>query len=173
MIFSEVRTRGPGLANDEMIELYNPGTVDVTLTSAWVVEWRSETVVSYGERFTGSGQVIPPGRHFLIVGSMWSSLVFGDAQMSSGISDEGSLVLRHNAIVVDAVCFNCGTSSFTTHTCEGSIIPKVNCAANVDTSFERRPGGALGNCLDTQDNAFDFVAITPSLPQNLTSLPTP
>jgi uncharacterized protein (TIGR03118 family) len=40
-------------------------------------------------------------------------------------------------------------------------------------SYERKPGGTLGNTQDTGNNATDFQLITPSNPQNLASALTP
>jgi len=175
LLFSEIRTRGPGSASNEIIELYNPGNADVTLSSAWVIEWRPEGSTSYGvpPKFTGSGQVVPPGRHFLIGGSAYVGPPTADFTLAVGISDDGSLVLKNGAAVVDAVCFGCGADVFTDHICEGTMAVKMGCSSNIDKSIERKPGAALGNCVDTQDNGLDFAEITPSIPENLASPSVP
>jgi hypothetical protein len=49
----------------------------------------------------------------------------------------------------------------------------MGCTNDVDASIERKPGGNLGNCIDTDDNSVDFAAIAPSLPQNLASPAVP
>jgi hypothetical protein len=170
LILSEVKWRGTGGAQDDFVELYNPGNASVTLTSAWTIESRSETAGSYTIRFTGANQVIPPHEHFLIVGSTPSFT--GDASLSSGITDEASVVLKNGASVVDAVCWNCGTNSFTDHVCQGAPVTVTNCASASDRSIERKPGGTLGNCSDT-NSPDDWQLITPSIPQNLSSPPTP
>jgi len=46
-------------------------------------------------------------------------------------------------------------------------------ASPSDTSLQRKMGGASGSCVDTGDSAADFLATTPSAPQNLASAPTP
>jgi hypothetical protein len=109
----------------------------------------------------------------LIVGSMYAGSVAGDATLASGITDEASVVVKNGGAVVDAVCFNCGGSTFSTHVCEGSLATKVGCDNNVDKSVERKPGGLMGNCIDTQNNASDLAEVSPSNPQNLSSPPTP
>jgi hypothetical protein len=171
LIFSEIRTRGLAGGADEFLELYNPGTADVTFSTAWTIESRSETAASYNVRYTGEGQVVPPGRHLLIAGTAYVGTK--DGTLASGVTDEASVVVKNNGAVVDAVCFNCGANNFTTHTCEGVPAVKVGCDNNVDKSIERKPGGAQGNCIDTADNASDFDELAPSAPQHLGSPATP
>ncbi len=180
LILSEVKTRGiPGVA-DEFVELFNPGTSAVTFANTWTVESRSEASGSYTVRYTGAGQVVPPGGHLLIVGTGYSGATAADAALASGITDEASVIVKNNGTVVDAVCFTCGADLFdldgmapADHVCEGARVTKMGCATNADKSIERKPGAALGNCIDTQVNGNDFVEITPSLPQNLMSPLTP
>lgn len=173
LLISEFRTRGPGAGNDEFVELYNPGTVAVTLTSSWILQNRSSTAGSYGTRFTGSGEVVQPGHHFLIGGSSYAGGAAADAALTTGIADEGSLVLKNGATTVDAVCFRCGSADLTGYTCEGGIAMKTGCTNNVDKSLERKPGSTQGNCIDTQDNLSDFAEITPSNPEDLASPAVP
>lgn len=173
LLISEIRTRGPGAGNDDFVELYNPGSSDVTLTSAWVVESRSDMAGSYSVRFTGAGQVVPSHEHFLLGGSAYVGPPAADAPLNSGISDEGSLVLKNGSVVIDAVCFTCGADTFVGYTCEGGFAMKTGCTNSVDKSIERKPGAAQGNCVDTQDNSQDFAEITPSIPQSLASAPVP
>jgi hypothetical protein len=170
LILSEVKWRGTASAQDDFVELYNPGNAAVTLTSAWTIESRSETAGTYTVRFTGAGQVVPPHEHFLVVGSAPTAV--GDALLVSGITDETSVVLKNGAAVVDAVCWNCGTNSFTDHICQGAPVTVTGCGNATDRSIERKPGGVLGNCSDT-NSPDDWQLITPSFPQNLSSPPTP
>jgi hypothetical protein len=169
-VISEVKTRAANAA-DEFIELYNPTSASITLTSAFTIESRSEVAGSYTLRFTGSNQVIPPNHHFLIAGTAFVGTK--DADLASGITDELSLVLKNGASIVDAACFNCGMNSFTTHTCEGMIFTGTGCTGSTDKSFERKPGNTQGNCIDSDDNSADFQQISPSLPQSLASGPVP
>lgn len=175
VIISEVRTRGLGAGNDEMIELFNPGTSPITLGSAWVVQWRPQGGASYTTKFTGANQVVPAGGHLLITGTAYAGPPASDVQiLSSGISDAGSLIVKNGTTTVDAVCFRCSAGdSFTGLECEGTPIMKTTCSNNVDKSIERKPGGTMGNCIDTSDTASDFAEISPSKPQNLASPPTP
>lgn len=173
LLISELRTRGPTGAADDFVELYNAGSVPVTFDSGWTLESRSEGAPSYTVRYTGAGQVIAPRQHLLLVGSTYSGAAAGDALLASGFADESSVVVRSNGVVIDALCMSCGANNFTTHTCEGTVVPLSGCANNVDRSVERLPGGALGNCVDTNDNAADFNELTPANPQNLASPAVP
>ncbi|APR79490.1 Metal dependent amidohydrolase [Minicystis rosea] len=82
----------------------------------------------------------------------------------------------HSGTTVDAFCYGdtaatqaafIGDSSYS---CEGQPASNPN---GGDTSMERKPGGAGGNCVDTNDNASDFATAMPSTPQNAASAPTP
>jgi hypothetical protein len=44
---------------------------------------------------------------------------------------------------------------------------------DTDASIVRLPGGAAGNCTDTGNNAVDFIAESPSTPEDSASPPTP
>jgi len=172
-LISEVRARGLGGANDEFVELFNPGTSSLVLSSTWTISSRSDSAGSYTVRYTGAGQTVPAGGHILIGGSAYAGSVAADATLASGITDAASVVVKDGTTVVDAVCFHCGADPFTTHTCEGMPAVKVGCASNTDKSVERKPGGLTGNCIDTQNNSADFAEVSPSNPQNLASTPTP
>ncbi len=51
---------------------------------------------------------------------------------------------------------------------EGSpLLPMAS--SSLDRSYERNPGGAFGNCYDSDNNLADFVVIVSSNPQNLSS----
>ena len=175
LIISEVRARGTGGGNDDFVELFNPGSSPVTVSSNWTVQARSDVAGSYGVRFTGSGQVVPPGGHLLIGGMAYAGAVAEDATLSSGIGDYSSVIVRNGTTTVDAVCFSCGFTFGAGYECEGASFDKgivANCTNNLAVSLERLPGGALGNCIDTQNNSADFVS-APSSPQNLNSPLTP
>jgi hypothetical protein len=67
VLISEVAAAGPAGADDEFIELYNPGTVDVALTG-WSVQSRGPSAASWSSinTFTGPGLVIRAHGFFLI-----------------------------------------------------------------------------------------------------------
>lgn len=182
LLLSEVRPRGPAQGNDDFVELYNPGSTSVTLTSEWVIASRnaegSPPPSNYTARFTGSGQVIGARQHFLVVGSAYSGSVAGDAELASGITDKVSVILTRDSVVMDAVCIWFGTTEppFETatpaYTCEGDPVLNPGGSTSNDKSVERKPGGVDGNCIDTGSSVDDWQQIIPSNPQNLSSPPT-
>ncbi|HVY47846.1 MAG TPA: lamin tail domain-containing protein [Minicystis sp.] len=171
VVFSEIRSRGPAGSGDEFVELYNPTPAAVALDASWHIDGRSDTAGSYTTRWTGAaGKTIAAHGHFLIGGSSYAGTV--DGTMTS-ITDATSLKLVQSGATVDAVCYAYSATTAGhfggTYTCEGTVIPfnphDNSSATNTDASIERRPGGAAGNCIDTDDNAADFQAIMPSTPE--------
>jgi hypothetical protein len=187
LMISEIRSRGTTAtmtAVDEFIELYNPTAADVVLDSSWTLEARSTTSGSYGVRWTGTGKTIPSHGHFLIANTGYAQLpAKDDASVTSGITDASSVVLKKTAAVIDAVCYGFSAATKATlggvgYLCEGmpaDNLPHNNTpgVGDADVSIQRLPGGALGNCIDTGDNAVDFFTTTPAAPQSSTSAKTP
>jgi hypothetical protein len=191
VLISEARTRGAGGSLDELVELYNPGKIAVTLDSAWTLSVRSAVGACATDaasvKFTGAGQTLPPHGHLLIVGSAYAQSPAGDTTLvNGGIADAGSLALYRGAVLVDALCYAYDGATQTSlascavpYVCNGSPasnLPHDNTlspAGNVDASLERKPGGAQGNQIDTGDNLADFKSSKPARPQNLASSPAP
>ena len=182
LMLSEVRTRGADGGNDEFMEIYNPTEVAVMIDAAWTLEIRSSSAPSYQVRWTGPAVAVtlPSHGHYLItnlegMAGGYTPPPAGNGALTIGTVDAASVVLKQNGTTVDAVCFYTSVDNlaeFTpAHVCEGNLIMRG--IANVDTSIERLPGGALGNCMDTGDSASDWKITTPSTPQNLASVTTP
>src|SRR5262249_8885020 len=125
--------------------------------------------------------------HFLVTNAAVSGYdgpVPGDATYAVGIPDASSVVLKHGAAVVDALCFYYDASTLgaltgcsVPYTCEGmpvSNLPHNNTSmGNSDVTLDRKPGLAAGNGQDTDVNANDFASDFLANPQNLASSPTP
>ncbi len=185
LLISQVQTRGDGAAADEFVELYNATSIAVTFDSTWTLTARSSTSSTYVARFVGAGQVIPAHGHILIVGSDYNAATAADGTLLVGITDASSVLLLHNGSVVDALCFYYDAATLAlystdlTYICEGtpvSNLPHNNTASgssNTDASLERKPGGALGNTQDSDNNAFDFSSGVVPDPHNLASPATP
>jgi hypothetical protein len=182
VLISEVRSRGLGGGSDEFIELYNPSTDPVTLDASWTLDARSDTATAYSARWKGTGKIIPGHGHFLIAGSAYAQQPAADESLLTGVTDATALRLSRAGSVVDALCYGFDATTLkvfsgdATYACEG--MPAMNAhdnttGTNVDESIERKPGGAAGNSQDTNDNASDFAALTPSSPQSWASAPTP
>lgn len=188
LLISQIQTRGTAGGNDEFIEIYNPGGAPVVFDSTWTVWARSAVGICTGnseaQRFAGGGQTIPAHRHILFTNSAgYDGAVAGDGTYMTGFTDAGSVVLKHNNAVADAVCFQYDaatlaslTTCATPYTCEGvpALNPHNNTGStNNDASLERLPGGAGGNAKDTGDTLTDFVTNNTASPRNLLSAPTP
>lgn len=180
LVISELRARGPGAGTDDFIEIYNPLNIDVVtpLSSAAAplqIVSRSDAAGTYTVKHTFNGETIGAHRHFLLAGSGYTGSATPDVQAGAGlITDKVSVALRRGAFDVDAVCIYFSVDPFdATYSCEFAPFVYSNGSANIDRSFERLPGGALGNGTDTNNNTVDFVAVQPSNPQNLASPATP
>lgn len=149
----------------------------MTLDTNWKLEGRAAGGASYTTRWTGGGGIIPAWGHFLITGTAYGQTPAFNETLTSGITDASAVRLVHLGTTIDTVCYYYGALSFdSTYACEGTAVlnPHNNAAStDVDKSIERKPGGAGGNCTDTNDNASDFITQAPATPQNASSPPTP
>gem|GEM_PF-454780 len=166
VVISEFRTRGPGGANDEFIEIFNPTATD-KLISNWEIRWSNN---SYGNgiiyTFPDPTQ-LQPGQHFLVANNSisygYSETVEPDGTYTTGLSDSGGIALTlPDETPVDQVGMSAGSIYV-----EGTILSPIT--GNVEQSYERGPGGSSGNCTDTDNNATDFHLVAPANPQNFYS----
>jgi len=167
VVISEFRTRGPNGASDEFIELYNRTNEAVDI-SGWKIKGSSNSGTVANRVVIPANALLPPYRHYLATHTTgYSGQIAGDQTYSSGLVNDGGIALTlPNDIVVDRVGLSVG-SAFV----EGMHLAPLPSDAN--QSLERKPGGLDGNATDTDNNFSDFSLVTPSDPQNLSSLPTP
>ncbi len=169
VVISEFRTRGPGGANDEFVELYNLTGSPINV-GGWKIN-RSNGSGTINTQITiTAGTLIPAFGHFLATNSAaggYSGSVPGNQTYGTGITDDGGIaILDGSNAVMDQVGMSAGSAYK-----EGTVLSQLT--TNVNRSHERRPGGASGSAQDTDNNGSDFQLITPSDPQNLSSPPTP
>ncbi|HJX90774.1 MAG TPA: lamin tail domain-containing protein, partial [Pyrinomonadaceae bacterium] len=167
VVISEFRTRGPNGASDEFIEIYNKSDSAVNLSGLKIRG--SSNAGTITTRLTITSNTFIPGRgHFLAVNSTgYSGSVPGEQSFTSGIANDGGVALTMaDDTIIDQVGLSVG-SAFK----EGTNLPPLTTDSN--QSYERKPGGASGSTLDTQNNLSDFQLLTSSDPQNTMSPPTP
>jgi uncharacterized repeat protein (TIGR01451 family) len=166
LLISEFRTRGSAGASDEFVEIYNPTTSTLSIGKLRIRA--SNSVGTISDRVTiTAGTTLGPGCHYLLAngsGSGYSGSIPVDQTYGTGISDDGGVAITgsNGATIIDAVGMSSG-SSFK----EGAPLSPLS--GTSDQSYERKPGGRLGNGLDMNNNAGDFALTTPGNPQNAAS----
>ena len=97
LLISELRLRGPGGANDEFVEIYNPSILDFTVTTVDGSAGYSLVASDLTARFTiPNGTVIPARGHYLAVNSVGYSLsgnATGDITYTTDIADNAGIAL--------------------------------------------------------------------------------
>lgn len=167
VLISEFRTRGPGGASDEFVEIYNPTAFPVVIGDLKIRA--STSTGTPGDRVTiSSSTILEPGCHYLFAnntaGTGYSGATQPDQTYTTAIADNGGIAItRSDNTVIDAVGLNV-TSAFQ----EGAVLNPM--AGSANQSYERKPGGASGNGVDTNNNANDLVLnASTSNPQNSAS----
>ncbi len=160
-VISEFRSRGPLGADDEFVEIYNPGRATVNISS-----WTIRASSSCGTDITilatmPANTLLKPGQHYL-VGSAGGSVTDVDRTFTAGIEDDGGVGLFNFSGTVQDMAGMCATTTYR----EGHFLQPL-LAANEDLNqgYERKPVGAT-SCYDTNDNQPDFALIHPVDPQN-------
>lgn len=186
IVISEFRTRGPGGASDEFVELANLTDVPVTISTAdrsggWTLfAPRNFNGLAGGVRLSliPEGTVIPARGHFLLSSRSGytlaaypagadaeghSTTAFPDSVLITDIADNTGVALFRSAFDLsrssrlDAVGFR-DNALATPGYREGVGIEPVM-PQDVEHSYVRRVTG--GRIQDTDDNAHDFVLVSP------------
>jgi uncharacterized protein (TIGR03437 family) len=163
LLISEFRTRGPNGAADEFVEIYNPTTSALAIGGLKIRASNSSGTIS--DRITvTTGTTLGPGCHYLQANIGYSGSVPADQTYGTGIADDGGIAITgsNGTRIIDAVGISSG-SAFK----EGTTLAPITVSS--DRSYERKPGGAFGNGIDTNDNGSDFSLTTSSDPQNASS----
>ena len=167
ILISEFRTRGPLGGNDEFVEIWNGSNVAVNI-GGYRLNGSNNAGTITTRATVPSGTVLNPGCYYLftnssVSGGPYSGATPGDQTYTTGFTDDGGLAILEplpSIVIVDAAGMSAGSAYK-----EGTILTPT--PLNNNQSYERKPGGAGGNNVDTDDNAndFNFNAAT-SNPQN-------
>ena len=171
IVISEFRVRGPNGGNDEFVELYNLSSAPVAI-GGWKIRGSNSSGTISDRAMITAGTMLSPGCHYLLTNSStsagpYSGSVAGNQTYTLGITDDGGIaVTLPDNTVVDQVGMSSG-SAFK----EGTPLASLGAtsASNLNRGYERKPGGASGSGTDTDNNATDFMLISPSDPQNSSS----
>ncbi len=166
LLVSEVVTGGAS-ASDEFAELANAGSEPVDLTGFELVYATSSGGTVTRKAAWTVPTILGPGRHLLLANAAGIYVGIADITYSGGFAATGGAVALRpiGGAAIDAVGWGDATSAFV----EGVAAP----APASGSSIERLPGGALGNGVDSNDNAADFAVRTVPTPQNLAAGPAP
>lgn len=165
IVISEFRTGGLGGGNDEFVELYNPTSTPIDIGN-WEIHGSNNAGGGTGTpRATIlGGTILQPGQYYLIANTGYPGPILPDLTYGTGITNDGGIALTlADNTVVDAVGMSAGSAYS-----EGAILAPL--AGNADEGYERKLGGASGNCLDNNNNSTDFSFIAPSNPQNFSTI---
>ena len=165
LVISEFRSRGPNGVDDEFVELYNPTGAAVNI-NGWFIKRSTSCGSSPISRYTLvtipndplNPVILQPGQHYLAASSTHSSIIITrpDQIFQPTIADNGGVALVDAAgTIIDQVGMCTENQSYF----EGS--PLTELSGISDQSYERKPGGEI-SCYDTNDNAVDFMLLSPS-----------
>ena len=166
LVVAEVVTGGAS-ASDEFVEVANAGVTPADLMGLEIAYATSSGATVTKKAAWTASLVLSPGQHLLLANSGGVFAPSADAVYSGGLAATGgAIVLRvTGGAAVDSVGWGDATNSFV----EGGAAP----APAAGQSIERRPGGVLGNTVDTNSNGSDFVVNAAPIAQNLASGPVP
>ena len=181
LIISEFRLRGPAGVRDEFIELYNPSSSPLTVTTTdgsdgWAVAFSTNGTAVTTLAAIPNGTTIPPFGHYLVVNNVAAAGIApfslnaypntevrpsdGDAMYTPDLADNGGVAIFRTAnpanfstmTRMDSAGFaGIATGLFK----EGVGIPNISGTPTGQISFARRQSS--GSPQDTQDNAADFL----------------
>lgn len=166
LLLAEVVTGGAS-ASDEYVEITNASEQPIDL-AGYELAYVTSSGGTVTRKAAWSGPlVLDAGQHLLVANALGRFAAAADATYAGGLAATGgALVLRPiGGAPVDAVGWGDATNAFV----EGSPAS----APAPGQSIERRPGGAAGNGLDTNDNAADWFVQTDPIPQNLAAPAAP
>ncbi|MDB5971595.1 MAG: choice-of-anchor protein [Hydrocarboniphaga sp.] len=173
VVISEFRTRGPGGASDEFVELHNVGASSVDISGWKLNGCQSGTPGTESTRVTiASGVSLPAGGRYLLANSAsaYSAGVPGDQTYGTGISDFTSTAYAGLALRDAANGLQDGVGAPLSPCREGSAGIVTSATTPTDQLSRHR---LAGESQDSGDNAADFGPDAAATPTALGSTPPP
>jgi len=172
LVISEVQI-GAASAGEEFIEIFNPTDAAIDLSALPLkMHIRNSTGTDVNKSLTFISTIIPSRGWFLIGSNSYGGLSFDATYSSSSsalVSNGGvyiSTSASQNVGVIDMV----GWGAHPIEGCEGTACPNIPASQ----SIARKPGGSLGNGIDSDDNVSDFLAPSAATtPRNSRDTPLP
>ncbi|RKI33961.1 DUF4215 domain-containing protein [Corallococcus sp. AB004] len=186
VVISELAPGGPGGADDEFVELYNPTNAEVDI-SGWRLQYmKATTGTAYSGNFEiPAGSKIAAHGFFLVTNAKYVGSVTGNASWGSSFSmaaagghiriGPSTLATGASETAVDKVGYGTadqaeGKSSVPGTIANGGSVERKARASSTSTTMGAGGDDELaGNGQDTDDNAADFVQRTARQPQNASS----
>jgi hypothetical protein len=162
LVISEFRSRGPNGSDDEFVELFNPSGGAVNI-GGWAVRRSAGCgTTTYTLATIPTGTILQPGQFYLLASNSGSSLTNADQTFSPALADDGGVALTSSGGTAIDQAGLCATTAYR----EGTVLPQLS--GSLDQSYERLPGGNTA-CVDNNNNAGDYVLVSPANPQNRAS----
>ncbi len=150
VVISEFRTRGPSGAEDEFVEIYNPTSNPVDI-SGWIISGSNSSGTVQNRATIPAATLLRSGQYYLIAHNSYTGTVSPNLRYGTSISNDGGIALLNSTgDIVDEVGMD--QNSFYQ---EGTPLSPLSGTSN--GSYERRNGGTSDSCVDTDDNASDFI----------------
>ena len=187
VVISEFATRGPSVATDEFVELYNP-TSNIISLQGWKLQYKSATGSIWNDRaILPAGTQIAAHGYFLIANTDYAGVVTPDFTSGSwgsgtGMADNGNIqILDGSATTVDKVGFGTGNdpeggADAPNHgtSANGNSVERKAFSTSTAASMFSGADALQGNGYDSNVNGSDFVTQTNGRhPQNASSPPEP
>ncbi|HEY8134487.1 MAG TPA: lamin tail domain-containing protein, partial [Candidatus Limnocylindrales bacterium] len=165
LLVSEVMTGGAS-ASDEFVELYNASPIEVDLGGLELV-YVTSSGSTVTRKQTWSALALGAHRHLLVANSAGLYAASADGTYSGGLSGAGgSIAVRTlGGTVIDSLSWGDAASAL--------VEARPGSAPPAGSSLERRPGAALGNGTDTNDNLADTLLNAAPIAQGLAAPPVP